>query len=67
MSPAQQTRLLLAIFAAVALWGLYHAVGAYRLNHNLYRPLVVIACVGGYLLIWAVLLKRRQARSTNQS
>jgi hypothetical protein len=62
MSPAQQRRVLWLIFAAVLIWGLYHAVGAYRFNHNPYRPLVVVACVGGYLAIWALLLWRRRSR-----
>ena len=66
MSPAQQGRLLLAIFAAVLAWGVYHAVGAYRLNHNPWRPLIVLACVGGYLAIWAMLLKHRQSRVQRQ-
>jgi hypothetical protein len=50
------------LIVAVLAWGVFHAVGAYRFNHDPRRGLVVLACVGGFLGFWAVLLwnQRRQ-------
>jgi threonine/homoserine/homoserine lactone efflux protein len=62
MSPVQQSRVISGIILAVLIWGLYHAVGAYRLNHNPYRALVVVLCVGVYLAFWGLLLRRRHSR-----
>jgi hypothetical protein len=55
----QNRWMLLAIVLAVALWGIYHAVGAYLLNFNPWRGLMVLACVGAFLGFWALLLFRR--------
>jgi hypothetical protein len=60
--PSHQSRLIWLLIVAVLAWGIYHAVGAYRLNHNPYRALVVMLCVGGYLGFWILLLRRRQSR-----
>lgn len=57
-----QSRLIWLLIVGVLAWGIYHAVGAYRLNHNPYRALVVLACVGGYLGFWILLMWRRQSR-----
>lgn len=46
-------------------WGAFHAVGAYRFNHNPWRSVVVFACSLAFLGFWAAMLgarKRRLAR-----
>jgi len=49
---------MLWITLAVAAWGLFHAVGAYLLNHNPWRAVVVLGAVGLFLAFWWVLLTR---------
>jgi hypothetical protein len=51
---------------ALAVWGLYIAIGAYLYNRNPWRPLVVLASVGIFLGVWMLLLwgqSRRQRKS----
>ncbi len=60
--PSHQSRLIWLLILAVLAWGIYHAIGAYLLNHNPYRALVVMVCVGGYLAFWMLLLRRRASR-----
>jgi hypothetical protein len=52
-------RLLLWIAAGVGAWGVFHAIGAYRLNHNPWRAVVVLACMAAFLVGWWLLLRRR--------
>lgn len=47
---------------ALLAWGVFHAVGAYRLNHNPWRGLVVLACSLVFLGSWALLLAWRARR-----
>lgn len=58
--PAQG--LIVLVVAALVGWGLYHAVGAYRLNHDLRRSLVVIGSMALFLGLWLVLLASRRRR-----
>lgn len=51
-------RWMLWITLAVAAWGLFHAIGAYLLNHNPWRAVVVMSAVGLFLAFWWVLLTR---------
>jgi hypothetical protein len=51
-----------AIAAAVLVWGVFHAVGAYRLNGNPWRPVMVLVCVAAYLGFWGLMLASRRAR-----
>jgi uncharacterized membrane protein HdeD (DUF308 family) len=51
--------LFLWIGAGVGAWGVFHAIGAYRLNHNPWRAVMVLGCVAMYLGAWWLLLKRR--------
>lgn len=51
-----------AIMVAVLTWGIYHAIGAYRYNHNPMRAVMVLGCVAAYLGIWCLLLAARRAR-----
>jgi hypothetical protein len=50
------------IVLAIMAWGIYHAIGAYRLNHHPMRPVMVLVCVGGFLGWWLLLLKFRRAK-----
>lgn len=56
----QTNRLILLIMAAVFAWGVLHAVGAYLLNHNPWRPVIVLACVLAFLGFWALMLRTRR-------
>ena len=46
----------------VAVWGCIHAVGAWRLNHDPRRMLVVLGCVAAFLGFWLVMLSVRRRR-----
>src|SRR5262249_9727950 len=50
------------IMVAVLAWGIFHAIGAYRLNHHLGRPLMVLGCVVAFLGFWAAMLASRRER-----
>ncbi len=52
--------LVLTIVAALILWGSINAVSAYRLNHDLKRPLVVLVCMAVFLAFWMTLLWYRK-------
>jgi protein-S-isoprenylcysteine O-methyltransferase Ste14 len=56
------SRTILLIMAAVLAWGVFHAIGAYRLNHNPLRIVVVLGCVLAFLGFWAAMLASRSAR-----
>ena len=58
----QQKWVLLLIMAGVLGWGIFHAVGAYNLNHNPGRPLMVLGCVVAFLGFWAIMLASRARR-----
>ena len=55
------------IFVAVVAWGVIHAVGAYRFNHNPLRAVMVLGCVALYLGFWGLMLAARRARLARQS
>jgi len=48
--------------AAIVVWGLFHAAGAWMLNHDARRPLIVLACVAAFLGFWVALLAARRRR-----
>src|SRR5687767_1483246 len=52
-------RLIVLLIAAVLAWGIFHAIGAYRFNHDPRRALMVLACVLGFLAFWGLLLWNR--------
>ena len=54
--PAGAWRLILGIMAALVAWGLFHAIGAWRLNNDVRRPFVVLGCVAAFLGFWGWLL-----------
>ena len=62
-----QNRAFVLLIVGVLAWGLYHALGAYLFNHNPYRALTVLFCVGIYLGGWGWLLKRRQTKSRSRT
>ena len=64
-TPADAKRIILLIMAGVAAWGLFHAVGAWRLNNDPRRMLVVLGCVAAFLGFWGVMLGVR-ARTTQR-
>jgi CHASE2 domain-containing sensor protein len=47
---------------AILAWGAIHAIGAWTLNHDARRPLVVLACVFGFLGFWLAMLAVRRRR-----
>jgi hypothetical protein len=61
-SPPGAERILTWIMVALVAWGLFHAVGAWMLNHDARRPLIVIACMAAFLGFWLALLASRKRR-----
>jgi hypothetical protein len=59
-------RAMLLIAAAVLVWGVFLAVGAYYFNHNVWRFVMVMGCVGGFLAFWGIMLAVRSARLKRQ-
>jgi CHASE2 domain-containing sensor protein len=60
--PADAERLIRWIMLAILVWGGFHAVGAWTLNHDARRPLVVLACVFAFLGFWLAMLAVRRRR-----
>ena len=60
--------IIAGIMLAVLAWGALHAVGAYRLNDNPWRAVVVLGCSLTFLGIWLLLLtgRRRRFDSTDE-
>ena len=54
------------IVLAVLAWGVFHAVGAYMLNHNPWRAVMVLGCVAAFLGFWGAMLAARRARLRRQ-
>jgi hypothetical protein len=54
------TRLILLIVLGLAAWGIFHAVGAYRFNHDPRRAWVVLVCVSAFVAFWLGLLALRK-------
>jgi hypothetical protein len=52
-------RLMALLILAVLAWGVVHAIGAYRFNHDLRRAGMVLGCVLGFLGFWGLLLWSR--------
>lgn len=57
-----QRRVYLWIVLGLVAWGLFHAVGAYRFNHNPWRGVVVFSATAAFLGVWALLLAHRRRR-----
>ena len=61
-SPPGAERIITWIMVALVVWGLFHAAGAWMLNHDARRPLIVIACMAAFLGFWLALLASRKRR-----
>ncbi len=62
--PPGAEQIIRLIMLGVVAWGIFHAIGAWRLNHDPRRMLVVLGCVAAFLGFWAVMLASwRRARS----
>ena len=61
-TPPGAERILAWIMGALVVWGLFHAAGAWTLNHDARRPLIVLACVAAFLGFWLALLAARRRR-----
>ena len=60
--PAGAESLLRLIMIGILAWGAVHAVGAWTLNHDARRPLVVLSCVAAFLGFWLAMLSSRRRR-----
>jgi hypothetical protein len=70
MSTSLQTkpeRIIRWIMMGVVAWGVFHAIGAWRLNHDPRRMLVVLGCVAAFLGFWAAMLSARTRRLGGRS
>jgi hypothetical protein len=54
--PPGAERLLRWIMIGIVVWGAFHAFGAWTLNHDARRPLVVLSCVAAFLGFWLAML-----------
>jgi hypothetical protein len=52
-------RSVLLIMLGLLMWGAVHAYGAYLLNHNPMRGIVIGAFTGGFLAFWSLLIYLR--------
>lgn len=59
--------IFVVIMVSVMGWGIFHAVGAYRLNNHPGRALMVLACVSGFLGFWGLMLWSRRKRLARQA
>jgi len=50
------------IMVAVLVWGTILAAGSWTFNHDIRRPIIVFACVVGFLGFWNAMLAARRRR-----
>jgi membrane protein YdbS with pleckstrin-like domain len=64
-SPASRWALI-AIMAAILIWGLLLALGSFLFDLNPLKPLIVTGCVLAFLTLWllALISRRRRLRRT---
>ncbi len=60
-------RIIRWIMMGIVAWGVFHAIGAWRLNHDPRRMLVVLGCVAAFLGFWAAMLAARSRRLGGRS
>ncbi|MFM8736029.1 MAG: hypothetical protein ACKOC8_12665 [Pirellulales bacterium] len=60
--PPDAERIIRWIMIGIVVWGTVHAVGAWRLNNDPRRLLVVLACVAAVLGFWLAMLAARRRR-----
>ena len=65
-TPSATTRdaekIIRGIMLALVVWGVIQAIGSWLFNHDPRRPLIVLACVGGFLGFWLAALAARRRR-----
>jgi CHASE2 domain-containing sensor protein len=61
---ADRPRIIRWLVLAILAWGGFHAIGAWRFNHDPRRGLVVLGCVAAFLGFWMTMLAVRQRRLT---
>lgn len=66
-SQPKPERIIRWIMIGVVAWGVFHAIGAWRLNHDPRRMLVVLGCVAAFLGFWAAMLSARTRRLGGRS
>jgi CHASE2 domain-containing sensor protein len=66
LAPPGAERILRWIMVGIVFWGSIHAVGAWTLNHDARRPVVVLVCVAGFLGFWLTMLAARRRRLTRE-
>jgi cbb3-type cytochrome oxidase subunit 3 len=54
------------VMVGLLAWGIFHAVGAFRLDQNPWKAIVVMAFSLAFLGFWALLLRARASRRANQ-
>lgn len=64
--PAGRDRIIRGIMIAVLVWGAILAAGSWTLNHDVRRPIVVMACVLAFLGFWIAALAARRRRVERQ-
>lgn len=55
-------KIIRGIMLALVVWGVIQALGSWLFNHDPRRPLIVLACVGGFLAFWLAALTARRRR-----
>jgi hypothetical protein len=60
--PVSNRTILIWIMLALAAWGIFHAFGAWLLNYDVRRPLIVIGCMAAFLAFWGLLLWTRHRK-----
>ena len=65
-SPPGAQKIIRWIMVAILAWGVFHAIGAWRLNHDPRRLLVVLGCVLAFLGFWLAMLGARARRLQNR-
>jgi hypothetical protein len=58
----ERFRIIRWVVAGILVWGIFHAIGAWRFNHNPLRAVVVLACVAAFIGFWMTMLAVRQRR-----
>ena len=61
-SPPGAEKIIRWIMVGVVAWGVFHAIGAWRLNNDPRRMLIVLGCVAAFLGFWAAMLSARARR-----
>jgi hypothetical protein len=66
-TPPGAERIIRLIISGLIVWGIAQAIGAYTLNYNPLRPLIVLACVAAFLGFWLTLLAVWRKRHGQQN